>query len=154
MSHVNEIWMGDITQMGMSHVTRWNESCHTLEWVMSHVGMSHVSRRRWVFQWIAYHWPLHTPQTSRWACCSVLQCVAVCCSVLQCDAVCCSVLQRVAACCSVLQRVAACCSTAVRCRVLQCAAVWYFIEGTQHADKLHIVVQCCSVLQCGCCSAH
>ena len=29
----------------MSHVTRMNESCHTYEWVMSHVWMSHLSNR-------------------------------------------------------------------------------------------------------------
>jgi len=27
----------------MGHVTRMNESCHTYEWVMSHVWMSHVT---------------------------------------------------------------------------------------------------------------
>jgi len=44
---------------------------------------------------------------TRYACCSVLQCVAVCCCVLQCVAVCCGVLQCAAVCCSVLQREAA-----------------------------------------------
>jgi len=28
----------------MSHVTHTNESCHTYEWVMSHIWMSHVTR--------------------------------------------------------------------------------------------------------------
>ena len=68
----------------------------------------------------------------QFACCSMLQCVAVCCSVLQCVAVCCSVLQCAAVCCSVLQCIA------VGCSVLQCVAV------------------CCSVLQCVavCCRTH
>jgi len=75
-----------------------------------------------------------------WACCSVLQCVAVCCSVfsvLQCVAVCCGVSQHVAMRCNVLQCVALSCAllhlpqrASMCCRVLQCVA------------------ECCSVLQC------
>jgi len=67
-----------------------------------------------------------TPLDFCFACCSVLQCVAVCCSVLQCVAVCCSVLKcvtdtvatpRGALCCSVLQCVTVCC-TMLQCNVL------------------------------------
>jgi len=32
-----------MSHISMSHVTRMNESCHTYEWVMSHIRMSHVT---------------------------------------------------------------------------------------------------------------
>ena len=32
-----------MSHIWMSHVTHMNESCHTYEWVMSHIWMSHVS---------------------------------------------------------------------------------------------------------------
>ena len=33
-----------MSRVCMSHVTRGNESCHTCESIMSHVGISHVTR--------------------------------------------------------------------------------------------------------------
>ena len=86
---------GNISFVGVSHLTRGSKSC---PWALSHDCCGSA------LQSVA-------------VCCSVLQCVAVCCSVLQCVAVCCSVLQCVAVRCSLLQSVAVCCS------VLQCVAV-------------------------------
>ena len=47
----------------MSHVTRMNESCHTYEWVMSHVWMSHVTRMNescHTYEWVMSHvWMSH-----------------------------------------------------------------------------------------------
>jgi len=39
----------------MSHVTHMNESCHTYEWVMSHICMSHVTHMNescQVYKWV------------------------------------------------------------------------------------------------------
>ena len=72
----------------MSYVTRMNESCHTYEWVMSHIWMSHVihmneSRRAWnescrTYEWVMSqvwmshvthinraHWPMPTATNAR-----------------------------------------------------------------------------------------
>jgi len=38
--HTHE-WV--MSHIWMSHVTHMNESCHTYEWVMSHIRMSHVT---------------------------------------------------------------------------------------------------------------
>jgi len=55
-------------------------------------------KQNWNTENINIAQPTGIPDSRRaaaYACCSVLQCVAVCCSVLQCVAVCCSVLQCV-----------------------------------------------------------
>jgi len=42
----------------MSHVTHINESCHTYQWVMSHISMSHVTRMNescHTYQWVMSH---------------------------------------------------------------------------------------------------
>jgi len=109
-----------------------NESCHTSEWVDSHiyVYMIHLPSvymmRTTLDVWVSHHictvwisaylkywfhmhdanyiWLLHLCNTY------VLQCGAVRCSVLQCVVQCCSVLQCGVVCCNVLQCVAVCCS--------------------------------------------
>ena len=47
VTHINESchtyeWV--MSHIWMSQVTHMNESCHTYEWVMSRIGMSHVTR--------------------------------------------------------------------------------------------------------------
>jgi len=91
----------------MRHVTHVNESCHTYEWVMSHLWISHITHineschtYKWCMSLISRvschlffldgRQPLvrRTTFVSVMAISSsfcVLQCVAVCCSVLQCD---------------------------------------------------------------------
>ena len=111
--------MGDVT-----HVT---ESCHTGEWVISHIWMSRITDMNeschtcaasdhfetyCTFQSVLSQLPLpnkicikkHKKQNTQLTTAylkpsfSTTQCVAACCSVLQRVAVCCSVLQCVAAC--------------------------------------------------------
>jgi len=107
----------------MSHVTHMNESCHTGEWVMSHVWMSHVSNMNescHKYEWIMSHiWmisvtvcailqnaccerisrvPYEWVMSRIWSGMSMLQYVAAWCSVVQSGAVSCSVLQRGAVC--------------------------------------------------------
>ena len=74
--------------------------------------------------------------------CNVIQCVAVCCSrelgtcklsQTCCVAVCSRTTRCVATCCSVLRCVAVC---AVRCCVLQCAAVGYNVLPCVQINKL------------------
>ena len=47
----------------MSHVTHMNESCHTYEWVMSHIWMSHVTHMKescHTYEWAMSHiWMSH-----------------------------------------------------------------------------------------------
>ena len=47
----------------MSHVTHMNESCHTHEWVMSHIWMSHVTHMNescHTHEWVMSHtWMSH-----------------------------------------------------------------------------------------------
>jgi len=49
--------------MWMRHVTRMNESCHTYEWVMSHIWMSrvtHVNASCHTYEWVMSHiWMSH-----------------------------------------------------------------------------------------------
>ena len=49
--------------MWMSHVTHMNESCHTCEWVMSHIWMSHVTHVNescHICEWVMSHiWMSH-----------------------------------------------------------------------------------------------
>jgi len=125
MSH---IWKSHVAQMNEScciskmaervfrtHDGVLNESCHTCEWVMSHMWMgqvTHMNESCHTCEWVKSHiWMSHVAYTNE-SCCigrmtntTGLMCVAVCCSVLQCGAVCCSVVQRVVACRSVLQSV-------------------------------------------------
>jgi len=48
----------------MSHATHMNESCHTYEWVMSHIWMSHVTpmnKSCHTHEWVMSHtWMSHT----------------------------------------------------------------------------------------------
>jgi len=62
-----------MSHVRMSHVTRINESCHTYEWVMSHVWMSHVTRMHERFKvlcnlhiHITHGWMIHDSFT--WMC--------------------------------------------------------------------------------------
>jgi len=59
----------------MSHVTHMNESCHTYEWVMSHIWMSHVTHMNeschtyeWVMSpmWMSYVWAPCEWVTCKW----------------------------------------------------------------------------------------
>jgi len=45
-----------MSHLWMSHVTHMNESCHTYEWVMSHLWMSHVKLMK--ESWYPYEWVL------------------------------------------------------------------------------------------------
>ena len=51
------------SHIGLSHVTRMNESCHTYEWVMSHIWMSHVTHMNescHTYEWVMSHvWISH-----------------------------------------------------------------------------------------------
>jgi len=54
VTHVNDLWH----TKWMSHVTHMNESCHTYEWVISHVWMSHVTRMNessHTYEWVMSH---------------------------------------------------------------------------------------------------
>jgi len=42
---MSHIWISHVTKW-MSHVTHMNESCHTYEWVMSHVWISHITHMK------------------------------------------------------------------------------------------------------------
>jgi hypothetical protein len=47
-----------VSHVWMSHVSRVNESCHTYEWVMSHVWMSQVTHmNEWfhAYEWVVPH---------------------------------------------------------------------------------------------------
>ena len=94
-THCNTIPMSRI-----SHVTRHTDhaTATTLHWVMANtlerVGMIEVT------------WDMTHSYIYMYACCSVLQCVAMCCSVLQCVAVCRNVSQ---------------CVTYVSCQIVMCA---------------------------------
>jgi len=162
VTHMNESchtccrWV--VSHIWMSRVTRdVNESCHTYEWVVSHVlSMSRVTHMneschtccQWVVSriWIKseyevkhnvsdFHpYTLESDSHMSAMCCGVLQCVAVCCRGLQCVAVCCSVLQHVA----------------VWCR----ESLWYLLGCDSHMPAgccrvLQCVAACCSVLHCG-----
>jgi len=57
VTHVNDSchtyeWV--MSHMWMSHVTHVNESCHTYEWVMSHIWISHVTHA--IESWCTYEW--------------------------------------------------------------------------------------------------
>ena len=45
----------------ISHVTHMNESCHTYEWVMSHIWMSHVTHMNesWIASWVQVNYVTH-----------------------------------------------------------------------------------------------
>ena len=141
--------------MWMSHVTHMNESCHTCEYIMSHIGNGLCDAVRIL------------------VCCSLLQCVAVCCSVLQSVAVshntcirdygvyiAVRVAVRFAVSYSELQCVAVRCITclcpycnnslcvAVCCSVLQSVAVSpVFAYTATIVSVLQSVAVCCSLLQ-------
>ena len=65
---MNESWHRGTTSLNelRSHVTRMNESCHTYEWVMSHVWRSHVTRMNescHTYEWVtSYIWK-HTNES-------------------------------------------------------------------------------------------
>ena len=47
-----------MSHIRMSHVIHMNESCHTYEWVMSHIWMSHVTHMnesRHKYKWVMLH---------------------------------------------------------------------------------------------------
>jgi len=47
-----------VLHVWMSHVTHLNESCHTYEWVMLHVWMSHVTHMNescYTYEWVTSH---------------------------------------------------------------------------------------------------
>jgi len=52
-----------ISHIWMSHVTHMNESCHTYKWVMSHIWMSHVTHMNescHTYEWVMSHiWMIH-----------------------------------------------------------------------------------------------
>ena len=54
----------------MSHATHTNESCHTYEWVMSHIRMSHVihTNESWrTYEWVMSHiWMSHVTRMNAW----------------------------------------------------------------------------------------
>jgi len=59
-----------MSHTGMSHVTHTNESCHTHEWVMTHVRMSHIGMSHVTKEWgprpvIAWHWRLRICNVTR-----------------------------------------------------------------------------------------
>ena len=85
------------------------ESCHTSEWVVSHIWMGHVTHLNGschTSEWVVSHSQIQT-LVKWWRCFGGAL-------------FCCRVLQGVAGCCRVLQGVAGC------CRVLQCAvARWH-----------------------------
>jgi len=146
-----------------------SESCHTYEWVMSHLWVSHVTPMSESCHTSEWHTPEQQSSSycQSWRCvprvpnypvlCKLL-CVAVCCSELQWVVVCCSVLQSVAVCCSVfIVTLCATCTklssfvyTPVCCSVLQCVAVccsvlqWVAVS----CSVLQCAAVCCSVLQC------
>ena len=114
MSHVKHIF--ESCHIHKSNcVTHMNESCHTYEWVMSHIWMSRVTgvcvcdaqilASGCEHTVVVYMHPLEFSKTSNTGCLLqilgiVFRCVAVCCSVwilcfvvLQCVAVFCNVLQ-------------------------------------------------------------
>jgi len=57
-----------MSHIWMSHVTHMNESCHTYEWVMSHIWMSHVTHMNescHTYEWVmSYIWMSHVPHTN------------------------------------------------------------------------------------------
>ena len=59
--HITYEWV--MSHIGMSHVTHKNESCHTHKWVMSHILMSHVTHTHpsgQTFEWVTSHvWMSH-----------------------------------------------------------------------------------------------
>jgi len=104
---VSFIWMSHVTHVNKSCHTYVNESCHTHDEIVFRERMGHVTRMNKSY---IYMIPcaIVTVHCNRRMCCSVLQCVAVCCSAVRCVAVCCSALQCAAVCSSVLQYVAMC----------------------------------------------
>jgi len=122
-----------------------NESCHTYEWVMSHIWMSHVTHMN---ESMMQGQSVCLGMFWLW-CCIETACGAVWFSVLQCGSVCCSVVQCGAVWCSVLQCVALRCSALVV--LLHQTHMWYSV--LQWATVCYSVVQCgavwCSVVQCG-----
>jgi len=63
--------------MWMRHVTRMNESCHTYEWVMSHIWMSrvtHVNASCHTYEWVMSHiWMSHVTHINE--SCHTCECV-------------------------------------------------------------------------------
>jgi len=66
VTHMNESchtyeWV--MSHVWMGHVTHMTESCHTYEWVMSHIWMSHVTRMNEscrAYEWVMSHiWMSH-----------------------------------------------------------------------------------------------
>jgi hypothetical protein len=145
--------MNFMPHIWLSHATHTNESCHTYDWVISHIWLRRVTR-------CAARYPALIESCHAYdvaLCCNVLQRVAVRCSalqravvrrnVLQCVTVrkvCCNVLQSVARCWSVLQGVAG------HCRVVQCVAVGCGVlrSVAVRCSVLQCIAVCCSVLQC------
>jgi len=105
VSHVSK--PSTVPNIRMSQITHTNESCHTCQWVMSHMCMGHVTylsgscpTYEWVMSQIwtslvshikishVTHVKVLCPHSSVAVCCSVLQyfavCVAMYCSAFRC----------------------------------------------------------------------
>ena len=132
MSHV---WMG--------HVTRINGSCHTYEWVKSHVSMSHVSGGDFTPQNLALVACIRVglssrawyPCLCRWSPPLYIWVCVVCCSALQCIAI------RMCM-CFVFQCVP------VYCNVYSSRAWYPCLCRWSLPLYVWVCVVCCSVLQC------
>ena len=59
-----------MTRMRMNDFTHGNESCHTCEWVMSHMWMSHITHmneRCHTCEWVMSHmWMSHVTHANEW----------------------------------------------------------------------------------------
>ena len=59
-SHVNEAYHTCESSWVVRHVTQMDETCHTSEWVMSHIWMRHVSQVNGTCLAIEWPWLIHT----------------------------------------------------------------------------------------------